>query len=208
VTARSRGAVVAVMAALPCGWLGTGVAHQPPSGIDLAGQAIAGEWPRLALVFTASCWWYVLVSLGIAAAGFAFAVPAWRPRVLFSILTTVVAWQASDALKDTFARPRPPYWILHQETSASYPSGHAMFAVVVYGLGSYYVATSALPQPLRGLASALVAAWGAAVIWSRLALGAHYVTDLIGGVLFGIAMLGVATAVAPNATRPATWSPD
>lgn len=150
----------------------------------------------MALVLTASCWWYVLVSLGVLAALLAWARPEWRGRATFSILTTVVAWQTSDALKDSFGRVRPTYWLLHHETSYSYSSGHAMFAVVVYGLWSYYVANSALPAPLRALLAAGFAAWACGVIWSRLALGAHYVTDLIGGVLLGITMLALAAAVA------------
>jgi undecaprenyl-diphosphatase len=198
---RGSAAAVALAAFGVCVSIGDAVSHRPPGGLDRAGAALAGELPHVALVFTASCWWYVLVALGLAAIAFAVAVPAWRARVAFSVLTTVVAWQASDALKNVFGRPRPGYWILHQETSASYPSGHAMFAVVVFGLWSWYVATSALPQPLRGVLSGLIALWGACVVWSRLALGAHYVTDLVGGALFGIAMLAIATAIAPAAPR-------
>lgn len=199
---RGFAASIAVGAALLVGFLGYGVTVQPPGALDRAGRAVAGEWPHVALVFTASCWWPSLVSLGVVALAFAAFVPAWRARVFFSVLTTLVAWQASDAVKNAFGRTRPSYWLLHQETSASYPSGHAMFAVVVYFLWSYYVATSPLPVTPRRVLAALIALWGVGVIWSRLALGAHYVTDLIGGVLFGIGMLAAAVAIAPRATRP------
>jgi membrane-associated phospholipid phosphatase len=194
-TPRLRAAIVAVAAALLCGWIGTNVSEAPPAGIDLAGRAVAGTWPHVALVFTASCWWQVLVSLGVCALVFAFFAPAWRPRVIFSIATTLVAWLASDQLKNVFGRTRPDYWILHHETSKSYPSGHAMFAIVVYGLWSYYLATSPLPRVWRLTLSACAALWACGVIWSRLALGAHFVTDLAGGILFGITMLSIAIAV-------------
>lgn len=204
-TVRLRAAIVALAAALLCGLLGSSVSEQPPAGIDLAGRALAGEWPYVALVLTASCWWYVLVTLGVASIALAVALPAWRARVVFALITTLVAWKASDFIKDVFARTRPEYWILHHETSASYPSGHAMFAVVVYGLWSYYIATSNLTRPLRATFAAIVALWGIGVIWSRLALGAHYVTDLIGGVLFGIMMLAIAASITRGIPRlPAT----
>jgi membrane-associated phospholipid phosphatase len=79
-----------------------------------------------------------------------------------------------------------------------------MFAVVVYGLWSYYFATSTLRRPLRIALATACALWAAGVVWSRLALGAHFVTDLIGGILFGVAMLGIAVAVTGGlpAVRP------
>jgi len=207
VTARLRAAIIALAAALLCGLLGTGVSTQPPTGIDLAGRALAGELPYVALAFTASCWWFSLVALGVGAIVLAVIVPAWRPRVIFAVLTTLVAWQASDAVKNLFMRTRPSYWILHHETSWSYPSGHAMFAVVVYGMWSYYFATSELPRPLRTILSAAWALWGIGVIWSRLSLGAHFVTDIIGGILFGIMMLAIAAAITGGVPRLPRSSP-
>jgi membrane-associated phospholipid phosphatase len=204
VTVRLRAAITALAAALLCGLFGSVVSEQPPAGIDVAGRALAGVLPHVALVFTASCWWQSLVSLGVAALVFAAFVPAWRARVIFSVVTTLVAWQASDALKNVFGRTRPEYWVLHHETTWSYPSGHAMFAVVVYGLWSYYLATGPLRRPLRIVLATACALWAAGVVWSRLALGAHFVTDLIGGILFGVTMLGIAVAITGGvpAVRP------
>ncbi len=198
---RANAAAIAVGAALLCTFVGFGVTLNPPGALDRAGRALAGELPYVALVFTASCWWYVLVAFAVAGIALAVAVPSWRARVAFSVVTTLVAWQGSDMVKNAFGRPRPDYGILHIETSASYPSGHAMFAVVVYGLWSYYIATSGLPAGLRRVLATLLVLWALGVLWSRLALGAHYVTDLFGGVLFGIAMLALGKALAPEATR-------
>jgi membrane-associated phospholipid phosphatase len=198
VTVRLRAAIIALAAALACGFLGSRVSEAPPGALDRAGGVLAGELPRLAFIFTTSCRWYVLVPLGIAAIVLAVVLPAWRARAAFSIVTTIVAWIGSDALKNLFGRSRPPYWIVVHETSWSYPSGHAMFAVVVFGLWSYYIATSEIPQPSRGILATAAILWGIGVMWSRLALGAHYITDVIGGALFGIFMLAVATSVAGN----------
>ena len=76
-----------------------------------------------------------------------------------------------------------------------------MFAVVVYGLWSTYFARSDLPQPFRAALATAFALWALGVIWSRLALGAHFVTDLIGGVLFGVTMLAAAAAIAGGIPR-------
>jgi membrane-associated phospholipid phosphatase len=204
-TVRLRAAIIALAAGLLCGFFGSVVANAPPAGIDLAGRAVAGELPHVALVFTASCWWQSLVPLGVLALVLAEFVPIWRRRVFFSLVLTIVAWQASDGVKDIFTRLRPDYWILHHEKTWSYPSGHAMFAVVVFGLWSYYVATSDLPRVPRIVLSIGIGLWGIAIIWSRLALGAHYVTDLIGGVLFGITMLALAAAIFGRIPPVAHW---
>ena len=190
-----RSLLIALIAAAAYAALGFDVSHAPPRGIDLAGRALAGEAPELALVFTASCWWYVLVALGILAIVAAIRRPAWRERAIASIVTVVVAWQTSDGLKNVFRRPRPDYWILIHERSFSYSSGHAMFATIVYALWAWFVWHSALPRTARLIAAPLLFLWAAGILWSRLALGAHFVTDLAGGILLGITMLALSSAV-------------
>ena len=101
-------------------------------------------------------------------------------------------------VKNLFLRPRPAHWERVHETSYSYPSGHAMFAVVVYGLWAWFVWQSALPPLFRRVVTPLLTAWALAVVWSRLALGAHYPTDLIGGMLFGSCWVAAAFAIVPQ----------
>ena len=198
-----RPLAVAVVAAISYVALGAAVSHAPPRGIDLAGRALAGQAPHLALLFTRSCLWYSLVALGLIATGVAIRFPAWRPRVIYAIATTLITWQVSDAIKVAFRRPRPDYWRLIHEPTFSYSSGHAMFAVLVFWLWAWFIWNSGLPRGVRVAVAPLFALWGCGVIWSRLALGAHYVTDLAGGVLLAVTALGVASATRAAARRPA-----
>lgn len=193
--------LVACTAAVLYALLGNAVAHTPAYGVDLAGAALAGEAPRVALAFTASCWWEVLVAFGAIGIAVAVRSRACRARIVTSIVTTVVFWQVSNALKDAFGRPRPAYWRLIHETSPSYSSGHAMFATIVYGLWAFFVWKSDLPAPVRTMVPPVLLLWACGVIWSRLALGAHYVTDLAGGVLLGIVALSLASTVRAAVTR-------
>ena len=196
-----RPLAVAVVAAILYLALGAAVSHVPPHRIDLAGRALAGQAQHLALLFTRSCLWYSLVVLGLIAVAFAVRFPAWRARTIYAIVTTLITWQVSDALKNVFRRPRPDYWRLIHEPTFSYSSGHAMFAVLVYWLWAWFIWNSGLPRSVRAVVAPLFALWGCGVIWSRLALGAHYVTDLAGGVLLAVTALGVASAVAVATSR-------
>lgn len=175
--------------------LGNRVSHAPPAGIDLAGRALLGGPPQLALLFTESCYWYVLVALGLLGIVVAIRAPAWRERIISSLITTVVFWQVSDVLKNSFRRPRPDYWRIIHEPSYAYSSGHAMFATIVYALWAWFIWRSDLPRPLRFVITPLLALWACGILWSRLALGAHWVTDLIGGVLLGLVGLSAGAAI-------------
>jgi membrane-associated phospholipid phosphatase len=58
---------------------------------------------------------------------------------------------------------------------------------------------SELPRPVRNAAAVLLAALVLGIWWARMALGAHYLTDLAGGGLLAVAIVAVALAVAPSA---------
>jgi membrane-associated phospholipid phosphatase len=92
--------------------------------------------------------------------------------------------------KNLFARPRPSFeHPLVVETSYSFPSGQAMESVVVYGMLAYFVVLTS-----RAWGKRAVWVGGAAMIvlligFSRVYLGAHYVSDVVGGFAAGGAWL-------------------
>jgi undecaprenyl-diphosphatase len=188
--------VVAILALLGFFILGSAVSATDPSAFDLATASWVGVATPLAWIFTASCLLPTLSVYAVLAISTAVTFPAWRGRVIFALAVTLVTWQASDLFKARFARPRPEHWVRVHETSFAYPSGHAMFAVLVYGLWAYFIWKSGLSRGARMAISGLLVLWAFGVIWSRLALGAHYPTDLIGGVLLAAAALGIGNAVA------------
>ncbi len=96
-------------------------------------------------------------------------------------------------MKLFFHRPRPALAWAHVLPDYSFPSGHSMNSLTL-GLALALVAWR-LAGPRAGLAS-IVAAVGVAVVigTSRIYLGYHYLTDVVGG--FASAVLWVAIVVA------------
>lgn len=185
------------------GALGAYVATHPLLPVDRAAAALVGIATPLAIVLTESALFPALAGIALAALALAWLVPAWRARALFAVVLNVVAWKASDVLKDVFRRPRPEHWVWHRETSFSYSSGHATDAVVVYVLWAYFVRRSDLPRPLRAVLTPLLVLWALGIGWSRLALGVHYPSDVLGGYLLGTALLALALAVYDPVRAPA-----
>ena len=94
----------------------------------------------------------------------------------------------SYGLKLFFSKTRPSLWQSPiKETSYSYPSGHAVGSMVLYGFLAYLLATRSprFSWLIYTLAGIIIAAIG----FSRLYLGVHWPTDIIGG--FGIGFLWV-----------------
>ncbi|MGO8920552.1 MAG: phosphatase PAP2 family protein [Stellaceae bacterium] len=175
--------------------MGAIVSLQPPGDIDRSFRSWLGAATPLAIVLTESGLLPALAGIAVVALLVAWRYPAWRGRVLFAVALNLLAWKISDVCKDLFHRPRPGQSVWDHETSFSYSSGHATDAVVVYGLWAYFLWKSDLPQPWRGTLAALLALWALGVSWSRLALGVHYATDVLGGWLLGAALLALAFAV-------------
>lgn len=106
-------------------------------------------------------------------------------------ITTLVAAFTSDTLKHFFARIRPDLVAqLDPITTPAYPSGHANNAAVVYIL--FIVLVPQARHPLWQLAAALMIL---VTGLSRILLGVHWPTDVIGGWMLGTAFALVAGAV-------------
>ena len=99
----------------------------------------------------------------------------------------------SRVLKRVVQRTRPPDEISHvQHESFSFPSGHSVKAVVCYVMLAYVIARLLeLNTPRRVAVYVAAGAVIAAIGWSRVYLGAHYPSDVLGGFTVGLAWLAI-----------------
>ena len=119
-----------------------------------------------------------------------------RWSALAAWLVAVLGGEALNLLlKYLFARPRPRFERpLVVETSYSFPIGQAMESMVVYGMLAYFAVLI-----LSGSGKHVIFVVGAAVLvvligFGRVYLGAHYLSDVVGGVAAGGAWLGAVIA--------------
>ena len=106
------------------------------------------------------------------------------------LLTAVLGSQLLVALlKLWFDRPRPEVDpAVSLPSSTSFPSGHATAGVAALGAAAVLVAERLPARARRGLWAVTLTA-GLAVGLSRVALGVHYVTDVLAGWCLGLAWL-------------------
>lgn len=101
-----------------------------------------------------------------------------------------------NLLKIGFNRPRPQIfkWGTYA-VSSSFPSGHAMSSVIVYGTVAYLVARLQRNVGSRILTLCFAAFMIVAICSSRLYLGVHYPSDVLAGVVVGLAWAAFCMAV-------------
>ena len=111
----------------------------------------------------------------------------WASAVLFGQLAAFVA-------KLSIQRPRPLPELYDGMSTYAFPSGHSTMSMVVYGFLAVLVA-SRYPAARRWLTYALAALVIGTIAFSRLYLGAHWMSDVVGGLSLGLAwisLLGIA----------------
>ncbi|HET6247403.1 MAG TPA: phosphatase PAP2 family protein [Tepidisphaeraceae bacterium] len=152
--------------------------------------------------------WLVHLMLAFSQPGSAACI-----AVVLSLLTAYLLWRRhwhrlvslilivpgglllNSAIKILVHRHRPiipapfPHW-----DGYSFPSGHTIGATLLYGM----ILLALLPLMRRRRWKALACGFGALLVllvgFSRIALGAHYLTDVVGAVLLGSTWLGLCSA--------------
>jgi membrane-associated phospholipid phosphatase len=183
--------------------LGWWVAPRAPMRVDAQTVAWRGEARGLAVFFTRLGRWYAIVGLSALAVASAWLLHARPVAVVELFVVQVLGQGCTNALKVAFHRPRPDDWLHRFERGFSYPSGHAVTAVVFFvGLIAIVRAWHPVPHWTMEAIVAVLAACVAGVPWSRISLGAHYFTDVAGGLLLGTAWLLIALVVAARLGAP------
>lgn len=95
-------------------------------------------------------------------------------------------------LKLVFHRARPHFRDTVQSlTSYSFPSGHTMIATVFYGALAMFVIANSKSWLIRICAVAVALALIMLVAFSRIYLGAHYLSDVLGAMAEGLAWIAL-----------------
>jgi undecaprenyl-diphosphatase len=194
-------AAALLLVAVPFGLLLEQVTRDGPlTRVDTSAANHLHDWVRgwpalvsaLEVVTTlGTFWWLSLVVIG---ASVVLLRAGRRRAVVFLVAASITDELLIRLVKALVGRPRPSLLApVATATGKSFPSGHTMGATVVYGAVLVLFATRRSPQ-VRGLA---VAAWlvlVASIAFTRLALGVHYITDVVAGFVLGCAWLALATA--------------
>ncbi|MEV6308957.1 phosphatase PAP2 family protein [Streptomyces sp. NPDC051840] len=137
----------------------------------------------------------------------------WTMRALTAVVVVVLWWRGSrllagwvaatsllatlvqQGLKAAVGRERPQ-WADPVDTAnyAAFPSGHVMTAVVTCGLLLWVLRVHGAPPSLWWGALALAVVSVAGVAWTRVYLGVHWLSDVLGGLLLGGAVTALSVA--------------
>ncbi len=191
-TALGAGLLAAAVALLLFVWLGYQVRSGEPTDFDLTIRAAVRslETARLSSVMWGASYYgapRLLLPLSVAAAAL-FLLRGWRRGAGLVLVTLAGAALLDVGLKELFARTRPQAFFdfYPAPESFSFPSGHSLFAVCFFG-GIAVLLSHRLQGRFPQVLVWAVAVGAILLIGiSRVYLGVHYPTDVIGGFAVGI----------------------
>lgn len=131
-------------------------------------------------------------TVGIALAIAAYGFYKTNEKLVLAGSVAAITFGVCSLLKAFLKRDRPETDYVNNMffDTFSFPSGHAVGAMVTYGLLAYF-ALLYLPQPWNLIAATALGILIFLIGISRIYLGAHYPSDVIGGWLLGAAGLYV-----------------
>lgn len=95
----------------------------------------------------------------------------------------------NQLLKRILQRPRPTEYRVIEETGYSFPSGHSMVSMAFYGYLIYLIYKYVKNKYIKWVSIILLSILICTIGISRIYLGVHYTSDVLGGFLISISYL-------------------
>lgn len=106
---------------------------------------------------------------------------------IFSNLVIITV--LNQLLKRILQRPRPTEFRIVEETGYSFPSGHSMVSMAFYGYLVYLIYKYVKNKYIKWTSITILSILIILIGISRIYLGVHYTSDVVGGFLISIAYL-------------------
>lgn len=166
---------------------------QQLAGFDSRIQTfLRGNFPELATLFWTKITLLgnvaVLLPICLATAIFCYR-KKWKIESYFILVSFAAMGVLSTALKSIYQRPRPSIEWLIDTTGYSFPSWHAASTLMVAGVLAILIQQHLKKPSLRRLSQLGVIVLALLVGVSRIYVGVHYPTDIIGGWLLATTLL-------------------
>lgn len=114
----------------------------------------------------------------------------WKYKAsIYLIIVTIISTVFNFLTKNIVLRNRPDHLRLIEETGYSFPSGHAMGSIVFYGFIIFLLSKSKINKYLKIFLSIIIGLTIFLIGISRIYVGVHYPSDIIGGFLLGYIIL-------------------
>lgn len=175
-------------------FVAAGLLGGPASPFDAAiadwAGGLRGAYPRFTsfvAILTQLGGVYATLGVGLLASALLAAGRQGRKALLLAA-TVILERLSVDGLKLAFGRPRPDLDLPFMPTSASFPSGHSANSMAVF------VAVALMAAPPAWRRPALAAALSLSIVigLTRIFLGVHWPSDVIGGWAWGLFAVGLA----------------
>lgn len=128
---------------------------------------------------------YVLITIAVASILFI------KNKIIGISITSnlVIVTLLNQLLKRIIQRPRPEGYRLITENGYSFPSGHSMVSMAFYGFIIYLIWKLVKNKKIKYLETGILGIFIFLIGFSRIYLGVHYASDVVGGFAISIAYL-------------------
>ncbi len=104
---------------------------------------------------------------------------------IFFLLDLVICYLLNTIIKNIVARQRPLDYMLIDESGYSFPSAHSMLAVAFYGYLAFIIIKYIKNSSIKVTCLILTVFLTILIGISRVCLGVHFPSDVVGGFLIG-----------------------